>query len=61
MPRCWPTSSALEGQLADTTFCNPPYNVDYANTRKRKHRGKHRPILNDDLEDDLAGANLIHR
>jgi ParB-like chromosome segregation protein Spo0J len=39
----------LGGQLADITFCDPPYNVDYANTPKDKLRGKHRPILNDDL------------
>jgi hypothetical protein len=31
------------------TFCDPPYNVDYANSPKVKLRGKHRPILNDDL------------
>ena len=40
---------ALGGQLADMTFCDPPYNVDYANTPKDKLRGKHRPILNDNL------------
>jgi DNA modification methylase len=39
----------LGGQLADMTFCDPPYNVDYANTPKDKLRGKRRPILNDDL------------
>jgi DNA modification methylase len=39
----------LEGRLADMTFTDPPYNVDYANTPKDKLRGKHRPILNDDL------------
>jgi hypothetical protein len=39
----------LGGQLADMTFCDPPYNVDYANSPKDKLRGKHRPILNDDL------------
>jgi DNA modification methylase len=39
----------LGGLLADMTFCDPPYNVDYANTPKDKLRGKHRPILNDDL------------
>jgi DNA modification methylase len=31
------------------TFCDPPYNVDYANTPKDKLRGKHRPIMNDKL------------
>jgi DNA modification methylase len=39
----------LEGQLAGITFTDPPYNVDYANSPKDKLRGKHRPILNDDL------------
>jgi DNA modification methylase len=39
----------LGGQLADMTFCDPPYNVHYANTPKDKLRGKHRPILNDNL------------
>jgi DNA modification methylase len=39
----------LGGQLADMTFTDPPYNVDYANSPKDKLRGKHRPILNDDL------------
>jgi DNA modification methylase len=40
---------ALDEQLADMTFTDPPYNVDYANAPKDKLRGKHRPILNDDL------------
>ena len=39
----------LGGHLADMTFCDPPYNVDYANSPKDKLRGKHRPILNDSL------------
>jgi DNA modification methylase len=39
----------LDGQLADMTFTDPPYNVDYANSPKDKLRGRHRPILNDDL------------
>jgi DNA modification methylase len=39
----------LGGQLADMTFCDPPYNVDYADTPKDKLRGKHRPIMNDNL------------
>jgi ParB-like nuclease domain len=39
----------LGGQLADMTFCGSPYNVEYANSPKDKLRGKHRPILNDDL------------
>jgi len=39
----------LGGQLADMAFTDPPYNVDYANSPKDKLRGKHRPILNDNL------------
>jgi hypothetical protein len=39
----------LGGQFADMTFCDPPYNVDYANSPKDRLRGKHRPILNDNL------------
>ena len=39
----------LGGQLADMCFTDSPYNVDYANSPKDKLRGKHRPILNDDL------------
>ena len=39
----------LGGQLADMAWTDPPYNVDYANSPKDKLRGKHRPILNDDL------------
>ena len=39
----------LDGQLADMTFTDPPYNVDYGNSPKDKLRGKHRPILNDNL------------
>jgi DNA modification methylase len=41
----------LGGGLVDMTFCDPPYNVDYANSPKDKLRGKHRPILNDALGD----------
>ena len=39
----------LDGALADMTWTDPPYKVDYANSPKDKLRGKHRPILNDDL------------
>ena len=39
----------LEGHLADMTFTDPPYGVNYANSPKDKLRGKHRPILNDNL------------
>jgi DNA modification methylase len=45
----------LGTQLADMTFCDPPYNVDYANAPKDKLRGKHRPILNDDLGSGFEG------
>jgi DNA modification methylase len=55
----------LDGRLADMTFTDPPYNVDYANTPKDKLRGKHRPILNDNLGSGFeaflhdACANLL--
>jgi ParB-like chromosome segregation protein Spo0J len=39
----------LDERLADMTFSDPPYNVDYANSPMDKLRGKHRPILNDSL------------
>ena len=39
----------LGGQLADMVFCDPPYGVNYANAPKDKLRGKHRPIMNDNL------------
>ncbi len=39
----------LEAQLADMTFTDPPYNVDYASSAKDKLRGNKRKILNDDL------------
>jgi DNA modification methylase len=39
----------LGGQLADMCFTDSPYNVDYANSPKDRLRGKHRPILNDNL------------
>ncbi|SFM91616.1 site-specific DNA-methyltransferase [Nitrosomonas communis] len=39
----------LGSELADMTFCDPPYGVNYANSAKDKLRGKHRPILNDNL------------
>lgn len=55
----------LAGELADMTFTDPPYNVDYANTSKDKQRGKHRPILNDNLGNNFkellraATANIL--
>ena len=39
----------LGGVLADMTWSDPPYGVNYANSAKDKLRGKHRPILNDNL------------
>ena len=45
----------LGGQLADMVFCDPPYGVNYANSPKDKLRGKHRPILNDNLGAGFEG------
>jgi DNA modification methylase len=45
----------LGGQLADMTFTDPPYNVAYGSSPKDKLRGKHRPILNDDLGSGFEG------
>jgi DNA modification methylase len=39
----------LEGRLADMTFTDPPYNVDYGSSAKDRLRGNKRKILNDDL------------
>jgi DNA modification methylase len=39
----------MGGQLADMSFCDGPYNVDYGNSAKDKMRGKDRRILNDAL------------
>jgi DNA modification methylase len=39
----------LGGHLADMTFTDPPYNVDYGSSPKDKLRGNKRKILNDDL------------
>lgn len=55
----------LDGELADMAFCDPPYGVNYANSPKDKLRGKHRPILNDNLGDGFgaflqaASANML--
>jgi DNA modification methylase len=41
---------ALDHELADMTWTDPPYNVDYGNTAKDKQRGRGgRKILNDNL------------
>jgi DNA modification methylase len=45
---------ALGGELADMTFTDPPYNVNYANSANDKLRGKNRPILNDALGEDFG-------
>jgi DNA modification methylase len=47
-------AALLGDELIDMTFTDPPYNVDYANNPKDKLRGKHRPILNDNLGDDFG-------
>jgi hypothetical protein len=39
----------LGGQLADMTFTDPPYNVDYGSSAKDKLRRNKRKILNDNL------------
>ena len=44
----------LGGELADMTFCDPPYNVNYANSAKDKLRGKNRAILNDALGESFG-------
>jgi len=55
----------LDGELADMAFCDPPYNVNYANSAGDKQRGKNRPILNDALGSEFgallaaASANML--
>jgi DNA modification methylase len=39
----------LGGSLADMTWTDPPYNVDYGSSAKDKLRGNKRKILNDNL------------
>ena len=41
----------LAGQRVQMIWSDLPYNVNYANSAKDKLRGKHRPILNDNLGD----------
>lgn len=41
----------LCGQRVQMVWSDLPYNVNYANSAKDKLRGKHRPILNDNLGD----------
>ena len=47
-------AALLGDELVDMTFTDPPYNVNYANTPKDKLRGKHRPILNDNLGESFG-------
>ncbi|MEH6413864.1 site-specific DNA-methyltransferase [Pseudomonas sp. CGJS7] len=47
-------AALLGDELVDMIFTDPPYNVDYANNPKDKLRGKHRPILNDNLGGDFG-------
>ncbi len=44
----------LAGGLADMTWSDPPYNVNYGATMKDKLRGKKRKIANDNLGQDFA-------
>jgi DNA modification methylase len=39
----------LDGHLADLTWTDPPYNVDYGSSAKDRLRGNRRKILNDNL------------
>ncbi|MDE0724351.1 MAG: site-specific DNA-methyltransferase [Alphaproteobacteria bacterium] len=43
----------MDGGLADMTFTDPPYNVNYANSAKDKMRGTNRPIKNDNLGEEF--------
>jgi DNA modification methylase len=55
----------LDGQFADMTLTDPPYNVDYGSSAKDKLRGNKRKILNDNLGSDFeaflhdACANIV--
>ena len=57
---------ALDGELADMTFCDPPYNVNYANSAKDRQLGKDRAILNDALGESFgaflydASVNILN-
>lgn len=44
----------MAGGLADMTFCDPPYNVNYGGTVKDKLRSKERRIANDNLGEGFA-------
>ncbi len=45
--------TVLAGGLADMTFTDPPYNVNYGATMKDKLRGTNRTIANDNLGSDF--------
>jgi len=46
--------TALDSEIADMTFCDPPYKVNYANSAKKQQRGKNRAILNDTLGESFG-------
>jgi DNA modification methylase len=49
----------FNGGLADMTFTDPPYNVNYGETMKDKLRGpKHKKIANDNLGEDFPAFLL---
>lgn len=45
----------MDGVLADMTFTDPPYNVNYGASMKDKVRGNNRTIKNDNLGEDFYG------
>jgi len=51
-PDCYAT--LLRDEQAAMVVTDPPYSVNYANSAKDKLRGKHRPILNDNLGDEFG-------
>ena len=51
---CSNIERVMDGHLADMTFCDPPYNVDYGNPTSDKARGNNRRILNDNLGSGFA-------
>ena len=44
----------LGGELADMTFTDPPYNVNYANSADDRRGRKNRPIMNDALGNEFG-------
>jgi DNA modification methylase len=44
----------MAGGLADMTFCDAPYNVNYGSSMKDKLRGKRAKIANDNLGEDFG-------